>query len=508
VSVALNRRIGAGLFGGEGFILQRVEGDGLAFLTPRGRSSPSTSPPGEQLRVDTGCLVAMQPSVVYDIRTVPGIKTALFGGEGLFFVNLTGRGAWSCRRCRSRGSPTASSRRRPGPAARGARRAALGGWGTCSTAIAERGRRPPPALGRHGPRRAAAARASPPPRPPAIETRAPAQGVSRRRPRPSQRAAASAAPGGPPVPPRPGPRRRARDVVALEAPRPRRGEGEFFGLLGPNGAGKSTTLGVLTTRVLPTSGEARVAGADVVRDPVAARLRLGVVPQRPNPDRQLTVEENLLFHAAYFGVPGAEARRRAAELLERFRIGEARDRRPEQLSGGQQQRLMIARALIHEPRVLFLDEPTVGLDPQARLALWDVLRALHADGRTIVMTTHYMEEADRLCDRVAIVDGGRLLTCDTPAALARAAPGGTLVELALDGDAAAAATAARAAGIPGVSAVEARGDTLRATATRSGPALPGLLDAAERAGRAVHDVRLVPPSLESLFVSLTGRSLG
>jgi ABC-2 type transport system ATP-binding protein len=296
--------------------------------------------------------------------------------------------------------------------------------------------------------------------------------------------------------------------VALEALDLAVAEGEFFGLLGPNGAGKSTTLGVLTTRVLPTAGEARVGGADVVRDPVAARLRLGVVPQRPNPDRQLTVEENLLFHAAYFGVPAAEARRRAAELLERFRIAEARDRRPEQLSGGQQQRLMIARALIHEPRVLFLDEPTVGLDPQARLALWDVLRALHADGRTIAMTTHYMEEADRLCDRVAIVDQGRLLTCDTPAALRARAPGGTLVELALDGDAGTAATAARDAGIPGVSGVEARGDTLRATAARSGPALPGLLDAAERAGRAVHDVRLVPPSLESLFVSLTGRSLG
>jgi uncharacterized protein (AIM24 family) len=123
VSVALNRRIGAGLFGGEGFILQRVEGDGLAFLHASGTLVTIDLAPGEQLRVDTGCLVAMQPSVVYDIRTVPGIKTALFGGEGLFFVNLTGRGAWSCRRCRSRGSPTGSSPRRPGPAARGARRA-------------------------------------------------------------------------------------------------------------------------------------------------------------------------------------------------------------------------------------------------------------------------------------------------------------------------------------------------------------------------------------------------
>ncbi|HZF67092.1 MAG TPA: ABC transporter ATP-binding protein [Gemmatirosa sp.] len=298
------------------------------------------------------------------------------------------------------------------------------------------------------------------------------------------------------------------DVVALEGLDLAVGEGEFFGLLGPNGAGKSTTLGILTTRVLPTGGEARVAGADVVRDPVGARLRLGVVPQRPNPDRQLSVEENLLFHAAYYGVPVGEARRRADALLERFRIAETRHRRPDQLSGGQQQRLMIARALIHAPRVIFLDEPTVGLDPQARLALWEVLRALHADGRTIVMTTHYMEEADRLCDRVAIVDRGQLLACDTPAALRARAPGGTLVELALDGDAAGAADVARGAAIEGVGAIEAHGDTLRATAARSGPALPGLLDAAERAGRSVHDVRLVPPSLESLFVALTGRTLG
>ena len=313
--------------------------------------------------------------------------------------------------------------------------------------------------------------------------------------------------GPPPVgggPPRgaPGP---GGDVVALVGLDLDITAGECFGLLGPNGAGKTTTIGILTTRVLPTAGDARVAGADVVRDSVVARLRLGVVPQRPNPDRALTVEENLLFHAAYYGLTTAAARRRATALLEQFGIADKRAQKVDALSGGQQQRLMIARALIHEPEVLFLDEPTVGLDPQARLALWDVLRALRRDGRTVVLTTHYMEEADQLCDRLAIIDRGELLALDTPAALKARAPGGTLLELTLDGDATAAADRARA--ITGVLRSEAAGAMLRVYAEHGGAALPPLLDVAESSGRQVRDIRLVPPSLESLFVSLTGRAL-
>src|SRR5258706_3123649 len=204
------------------------------------------------------------------------------------------------------------------------------------------------------------------------------------------------------------------DVIALESLDLDIGAGEFFGLLGPNGAGKTTTIGILTTRVRPTSGAASVAGADVVKQRVEVKQRIGVVPQRPNPDRSLTVLENLVFHAAYFGIPRRAAFARARELLETLGLGERGGAKVDEISGGQQQRLMIARALIHEPSVLFLDEPTVGLDPQARLALWDVLRGLHAEGRTIVMTTHYMEEADRLCERVAIGDRGRLLALDPP----------------------------------------------------------------------------------------------
>ena len=281
--------------------------------------------------------------------------------------------------------------------------------------------------------------------------------------------------------------------------------GEFFGLLGPNGAGKTTTIGILTTRVRPTSGQARVDGVDVAVDPVQAKRRIGVVPQRPNPDRSLSVAENLLFHAAYFGIGDRVARARAAELLETFELTDRARSRVDQLSGGQQQRLMIARALMHEPQLLFLDEPTVGLDPQARLALWDMLRRVHAEGRTILMTTHYMEEADRLCQRVAIIDRGELLALDTPAQLKTRAPGGTLVELRLDGEAAPVAEAVGA--VAGVLEARAEADTLRIYVERPGEALSALVLGVERAGRRVLDVHLTPPSLETLFISMTGRKL-
>jgi ABC-2 type transport system ATP-binding protein len=303
-------------------------------------------------------------------------------------------------------------------------------------------------------------------------------------------------PGGPPA-----------EIVALDALDLAIDEGEFFGLLGPNGAGKSTTIGILTTRIRQTSGRASVAGCDVAGSPVGVRQRIGVVPQRPNPDRALLVLDNLVFHAAYFGIAHGTAERRARELLEQLELADRASAKVDELSGGQQQRLMIARALIHEPRVIFLDEPTVGLDPQARLALWDILRGLHAEGRTIVMTTHYMEEADQLCDRLAIVDRGRLLALDTPERLKARAPGGTLVELVLDGDATSAAAAARA--VPGVTRAEGDvGGALRVFSDRGGEVIPALIRAAEGAGRSVRNIGLAAPSLETLFIDLTGRKLG
>jgi ABC-2 type transport system ATP-binding protein len=248
-----------------------------------------------------------------------------------------------------------------------------------------------------------------------------------------------------------------------------------------------------------------VAGADVTTDSVRVRRRIGVVPQRPNPDRSLNAEENLLFHAAYFGMGASEAQERATRLLEQFNIEDKAGAKIDEMSGGQQQRLMNARALIHEPDVLFLDEPTVGLDPQARLALWDILRQLHSQGRTIVLTTHYMEEADRLCDRLAIIDRGRLLALDSPAALKQKAPGGTLVEIALDADAAPLTEPARA--LEGVTRAEAQGQLLRVYTPLGGRLIARLIQLVEEKGGHVRNISLTEPSLETLFVSLTGRKL-
>ena len=236
------------------------------------------------------------------------------------------------------------------------------------------------------------------------------------------------------------------------------------------------------------------------------RQTIGVVPQRPNADLSLNVIENLQFHAAYFGIGFDVATKRAYELLERLGLSDKASSKLSELSGGQQQRLMIVRALMHEPDILFLDEPTVGLDPQARLDLWEILRDLHNRGRTIVMTTHYMDEADRLCDRLAIIDRGRLLALDTPRALKAKAPGGTLIELVLDGDATPAAEIAKT--IDGISRVEAGDGILRAHSSRGGQILPAMIEAAETSGRTVTDIHLLQPSLETLFVSLTGRKLG
>jgi ABC-2 type transport system ATP-binding protein len=209
------------------------------------------------------------------------------------------------------------------------------------------------------------------------------------------------------------------------------GTGEVFGLLGPNGAGKSTTVGILTTRLPATSGEARLSGIDVLRDPVAARSRLAVVAQRPNLDRSLTPRQNLTFHAAYHGVGRAERNERAALLLEQFGLADQADIKVDWYSGGMAQRLMIARSLIHEPDVLFLDEPTTGLDPQARLFVWDRIGELRRRGVTIVLTTHDMDEAADLCDRVGIVDHGKLLALDTPEALTRGMAGQSVLDLSV-----------------------------------------------------------------------------
>ncbi len=293
-------------------------------------------------------------------------------------------------------------------------------------------------------------------------------------------------------------------------------EGEVFGLLGPNGAGKTTTVGMLTTRVRPSSGQAMVGGVDVLADPVRARGRLAVVPQRSNLDRAISIRRNLTFHAAYHGVPPAEAEARADELLEQFGLRERGDVKPDLFSGGQSQRIMIARALMHRPQVLFLDEPTTGLDPAARLFVWDRLRELQAVGVTLFLTTHDMHEAATLADRVGIMDHGKLLALDTPEGLIRSLPGSSTLELAMasgDGH-----TPDRLAGALGeldevqrVEALEGDGDgeqrvKLYVSGEASQLLAPAATLLAER-GVQLSGVQLGEPTLEDVFIRLTGRTL-
>ena len=205
--------------------------------------------------------------------------------------------------------------------------------------------------------------------------------------------------------------------------------GEIFGLLGPNGAGKSTTVGILTTRVRPTGGQAWIGEHDVWAEQVAVKRLIGVVQQRPNLDFTLTAREILLFHGAYFGIDSRERTERAKTLLERFKLTDRADQMVRGFSGGMMQRLSIARAMMHDPQVLFLDEPSAGLDPQTRLLLWEIIREYNESGKTILLTTHNMEEADALCQRLAIIDHGKNIALGTPAELKASVPGGYLLRL-------------------------------------------------------------------------------
>jgi ABC-2 type transport system ATP-binding protein len=291
--------------------------------------------------------------------------------------------------------------------------------------------------------------------------------------------------------------------------------GEVFGLLGPNGAGKTTTVGVLTTRVRPTGGRASIDGVDVVGDPVGARSQLAVVPQRSNLDRSISIRSNLIFHAAYHGVPAKVREARADDLLEQFGLADRSSAKPDFFSGGQSQRVMIARALMHRPKVLFLDEPTTGLDPAARLFVWDRLREMRADGVTLLLTTHDMHEAAALSDRVGIMDKGKLLALDTPAELMRSLAGETTLELAADRPADGTVVDALAA-LPGVQRVEPLqggpedADVFRVRLYLTGEAAALVAPAATifaAQGLALEDIRLGTATLEDVFINLTGRSL-
>jgi len=281
--------------------------------------------------------------------------------------------------------------------------------------------------------------------------------------------------------------------------------GEIFGLLGPNGAGKTTTVGMLTTRVIPTSGKAIVAGIDVVADPPSAKAKVGVVSQTNTLDRSLTVRENLYFHGRYFGMGARAAARTADGLLELFRLSDRADADVSTLSGGMAQRLLFARAVAHRPDVLFLDEPTSGLDPQSRLALWEILGQIHREGQTIVLTTHFMEEADKLCQRVAIMDHGRILALDTPAGLKRTVGGDAIVRVQAGEQPE--RLGAHLRDLEGVTGTAVLGGTVQLTVRGSAGVLPRVIQAAEAGGFPVHDVSLDEPTLETVFINLTGKDL-
>ena len=282
--------------------------------------------------------------------------------------------------------------------------------------------------------------------------------------------------------------------------------GEIFGLLGPNGAGKTTTAGMLTTRVVPTSGTARVAGIDVVAHPVAAKQVIGVVPQTNTLDRSLSVFENLYFHGRFFGMNARTARAEADRRLEQFRLADRATQPVAALSGGMAQRLMVARAILHRPATIFLDEPTAGLDPQSRLALWEVLGELHAEGQTILLTTHYMEEADQLCDRLAIIDHGRLLALGTPEELKATTGADTIVTVVARPDALD-RLADVLGGVAGVQQAVRVDEQVVAQVDGADGIVPRVFAATEAAGIAITDVSVAEPSLETVFINLTGKDL-
>jgi len=303
------------------------------------------------------------------------------------------------------------------------------------------------------------------------------------------------------------------DVLAVDSLDLSVRRGEIFGLLGPNGAGKSTTAGMLTTRVMPTAGRAFVGGVDVVAHPARAKKLIGVVPQTNTLDRSLSVWENLYYHGRFFGMSSRDSKAESTRLLEQFRLSERAKAPVLALSGGMAQRLMVARAVMHRPSILFLDEPTAGLDPQSRIAMWEILGELHSDGQTILLTTHYMEEADQLCSRLAIIDHGRMLALDTPEQLKRSVGADTIVTISTGGSTSGGAADLDAFGaqlmnnIAGATSVASNSNSVILEVQGARGVLPAVVAQAEEAGVVVTDLRLEEPSLETVFINLTGKDL-
>jgi ABC-2 type transport system ATP-binding protein len=283
-------------------------------------------------------------------------------------------------------------------------------------------------------------------------------------------------------------------------------QGEIFGLLGPNGAGKTTTAGMLTTRVVPSSGSATVGDIDVMARPALVKQLIGVVSQQNTLDRQLNCWENLYFHGRLFGLSARQSRQSADQLLEQFHLAKWAKASVYALSGGMAQRLMVARAILHRPAVLFLDEPTAGLDPQSRLALWDILGELNRAGQTILLTTHYMEEADQLCDRVAIMDHGVILALDTPSGLKASVGADAIVTVRVSGDPAGLAKLLES-DVAGATRVRELSDGAELHVRDTTGILPRVVAVAERGNFDLADLSLAEPTLETVFINLTGKDL-
>ena len=300
----------------------------------------------------------------------------------------------------------------------------------------------------------------------------------------------------------------AREIVALDGLSLDVNGGEIFGLLGPNGAGKSTTVGILTTRVRPTSGQVWIGDYDVWAQQVEVKRLIGVVAQRPNLDFALTAREILLFHGAYFGIDSRTRSARATELLDRFKLSDRAEQLVRGFSGGMMQRLSIARAMMHDPQVLFLDEPSAGLDPQTRLLLWEIIREYNQSGKTILLTTHNMEEADALCQRLAIIDHGRNIALGTPAELKASVPGGFLLRLRFGSHSPALVEQLKT--LSGVREVRVHTNAESNTdvyADRGGSLVSEIANLAATTSVELSDVHISEPSLENLFLHHTGRSL-
>jgi ABC-2 type transport system ATP-binding protein len=283
-------------------------------------------------------------------------------------------------------------------------------------------------------------------------------------------------------------------------------DGEIFGLLGPNGAGKSTLIRMLTTLIQPTSGTARVNGFDIVTQADEVRKSIGVIPQAMTSDLELSVEENLVIYAKLYGVPREKRRRLIDDLLDAVELSQWRDKQVKNLSGGMRRRVEIARGLVHEPRIFFLDEPTTGLDPVSRVAVWEMLQKIKAErDLTVLITTHYMDEADKLCDRIAIVDHGELKALDSPLKLKASIPGRNVLEVSFarvpDG------WTDRLESIPGVETVVRHENVLR-IGSANGPATTmALMAAAQQADAPIASLSIQSTTLDDVFVHYTGRAL-